>query len=1759
MSIHVHELKPYKMYSSRNRLVLPLNEDSNKKGSAIFLLTPNLESSIGVINNPIFINRNWFQSYYLEKSINTILTQENFIQGFTHSTDKYMDYVLVENKLNAKDRKELKDSDFGIPDKKKFPLNDEEHVRAAVRMFNYVKPEDEETLAKNIIKAIKKHNITDLEVGEKNRFYKYYHPVKESTYRNFDIYVYTGSQIKKEIDEVEKFYRAKQGKQLQQMKGYNQMKILVKAYDDTGELAGFITGGVINTGGKELYCLAYVDPYLTDYEDCLEGMIAIMKSHIALNAAATNKKKFKYAYIYYDEEMEKPMQKIATSYKTIIKGLFFTGMDGRKADRKYITINIDEEKTIEESYNVGASLEAQMTRLGLQCGDQLIIPDNVIEEAGNDMKLKQILYPERIRNQKDIGNIYKVVKGSCPCILYTYYGYPSYKMKNLFIDTSYYNKAFFDNNTFRNDKAVDLYFDLIGRLITNKAFTNSGYTKKTIFIPVLDWVKKDTDLLDYRENVNPISIIVRLMKTNKLASLQGVFGDTEIVFIGETGYFKINFKDMEKKYLAKFINNVKIILNKAPVEDDEMVQDTPDAIVTDIVDKLEKSQGVKMYALTGTKGATNKSALDTLASKLAGAAPAEKEVKTEKDRAKEVVAKEKEETVKKTTKTTTPKEDKEKVVPKDVGPAKTDKAAEDEELLEKKVKVAKAIADAAATSTSTDEAIEKLDQDEYIANLIKDISDQESDVKVSSARTARINTLNDDFKKQSVKGKSVKELIEKSEEVADEQELPETSIRINSINKEEWDHLQYINFNDAYDVDEDIMAILSFFGTRTIPVAVRNVDVQDTSTSEDLIETWTVQMEDVYGSRFTLKFDVPKFFGKHFMRLRGNDKTISGQYMNLPIIKTEKDVCQITTNYNKIFFYVNGSTLGKSNVYTDKICKALNKCSEKSGIKTSLGNNYIGSLKYDLPIDYVDLGTTYSSIKYKGITFYFDQDLIREKYKDKLDLKKGTPIGYDDASGTIIYHANTSTMCSSVIASYLCTCPEFKQHYDDAKPGVRYSYSDASIMTTNIPVMIICAYCEGLTKSLSKANIEYRISETRSYDRETEDIIKFKDGYIIYKINYSSSMLMNGLKGMATDEYSLKEINNKQMWTEALDLYGGRLKADGLDNFYDLLFDPITIRVCKAYDLPYDFCTGLMYASNMLMDSKYCKHTDISGNRFRDNEIVAGYVYKVLSRAYAEYKTKVKKTGKGTMSVKQTAVIDAILKDNTTGDASTINDLNYAEYTNTVSWKGLSGMNSDRSYSLDKRTYDESMNGVMAMSTGFAGTVGVVRQNTINAQVHGKRGYIKDNKNVEMNDVNTMAINEALVPGCTTHDDPFRLAMSFTQRTKHGMRVQGGDPSLITCGMDDALANFTPDVFSVVAKQNGKIVEKTNEYIVVKYNDGSVDYIDLRNKVYKNSDGGFYAAVKLDASDKLGSTVKAGEVIAYDPLSYKQNFGYDDHASYIQGALLKTGIFVTDEGFEDSTAVSRYVCEALSSEIITQVDINLDKNTNVFNLVKVGQEVQEGDPLLIIQNSYEDDDVNVLLKNLVDDEDEVTSLGRIPIKSHNTGKIEDIRIYRTCEISELSDSLKKIVKDYEKQQSDIRKTIEKYDKAKAQAYVNDTKLSSTGKLKNLEDGVLIEIYVNYKDDFGIGDKLIAVGAQKGVCKQVFLEGEEPRSEYRPDEPIDVLFSTRSFDARMCAAPFLHGMASKFLVELDRQVKDIMGIKQDYQIHRKDIVDKIKNQ
>ena len=84
----------------------------------------------------------------------------------------------------------------------------------------------------------------------------------------------------------------------------------------------------------------------------------------------------------------------------------------------------------------------------------------------------------------------------------------------------------------------------------------------------------------------------------------------------------------------------------------------------------------------------------------------------------------------------------------------------------------------------------------------------------------------------------------------------------------------------------------------------------------------------------------------------------------------------------------------------------------------------------------------------------------------------------------------------------------------------------------------------------------------------------------------------------------------------------------------------------------------------------------------------------------------------------------------------------------------------------------------------------------------------------------------------------------------------------------------------------------------------------------------------------------------------------------------------------------------------------------------------------------------------------------------------------------------------------------------------------------------------YNEINNIMDKLIYYSALKGVVKDIFPEGKEPTSEFRPDEKLHSLLSIGSVNGRMTCAILINSVINKGLIELSRKVKDILDIPYD---------------
>lgn len=129
-----------------------------------------------------------FKDYNNESALLSESLNEFLMSGMT------IDEALSMNeaKLASKERKALSDDEFGLPEKRKFPLNDKKHVLLAIKFFNRCDKKDQEELAKNIFKAMKKYDIPMDAIGKNNKLRNY---MKESIKESAIEEMYPGNPI----------------------------------------------------------------------------------------------------------------------------------------------------------------------------------------------------------------------------------------------------------------------------------------------------------------------------------------------------------------------------------------------------------------------------------------------------------------------------------------------------------------------------------------------------------------------------------------------------------------------------------------------------------------------------------------------------------------------------------------------------------------------------------------------------------------------------------------------------------------------------------------------------------------------------------------------------------------------------------------------------------------------------------------------------------------------------------------------------------------------------------------------------------------------------------------------------------------------------------------------------------------------------------------------------------------------------------------------------------------------------------------------------------------------------------------------------------------------------------------------------------------------------------------------------------------------------------------------------------------------------
>ena len=261
--------------------------------------------------------------------------------------------------------------------------------------------------------------------------------------------------------------------------------------------------------------------------------------------------------------------------------------------------------------------------------NQMFVFTEELSQTSYDTKIRQYLFKDRLKTTSDLIAIYNRVKAEVPTIRKAYVKPEMYRDLNTFIDLSYYNGLFLRNIGYQRDVAIKFYWEFLNRMLNGTdPYFRDHYSKNTIFVPVWKgaWdIKPDTYVYDWKENINPISVIFRMIRRNPTALIEG-WKNYNFIFVGRTGFFRVDFSQFALRNLVKFRRNLEKLYNQEPIVDDEeedgygspVMGSNKDAdasssaaITAQVVDQIEKSTGVEINDIS-TATAKNKQNIKTI-------------------------------------------------------------------------------------------------------------------------------------------------------------------------------------------------------------------------------------------------------------------------------------------------------------------------------------------------------------------------------------------------------------------------------------------------------------------------------------------------------------------------------------------------------------------------------------------------------------------------------------------------------------------------------------------------------------------------------------------------------------------------------------------------------------------------------------------------------------------------------------------------------------------------------------------------------------------------------------------------------------------------------------------------------------------------------------------------------------------------------------------------------------------------------------------
>lgn len=655
--------------------------------------------------------------------------------------------------------------------------------------------------------------------------------------------------------------------------------------------------------------------------------------------------------------------------------------------------------------------------------------------------------------------------------------------------------------------------------------------------------------------------------------------------------------------------------------------------------------------------------------------------------------------------------------------------------------------------------------EEVISDVLDEIQNKTvplNNIKTAPINSARDKKLREEQKKIVVKNSTIEEILKR-----DKSSVPVETTDVSSVmhtTNKNMHNIKFANFDKTYIeklYTSDILAMFDSLKDKSSPFYITGIDIEDTSTAMDLKETWTVHLTDENKKRHTMKVDIPKFQNDRFMLINGTRWIILKQNFYNPLVKDTPNTVILTTNYNKITISRKET---KSIGTVEKIFSLIKKTGDTDTFVT--GDSTAGNMKYISSLEYDELARRLFKFTSNGCEICFSRDYIKDNMENKIpsDIKGNEFYIGNEGKNPILINEDTGLdragrTIADIIESNLSD--EYKALFSSIKPPSQLMYVEAKMAGEMIPIVVAFLVWIGLSKTLDKMQIEWKFNEGTkriTHQDPNKKYIKFSDGILEYEAKTFAELILNGINKLHPEKLQFSDFDTETAYDEFIYAQWGNYNGiTELTNFYEFLIDPITKSVCEDLMLPTEPDELCIFAVKLLCDNSFVSKASDKSYRTRSVEMIPAILYSCIA---SQYKAYVKSGRRLPMTLNQKCVINKLIAEKTVEAYSTLNPVIEINRTHTISTKGYKGSNSEHSYDEEKRSYDPSSVGKLAISTSPDANVGISKQLVIEPTITNARGYRDQVEDPEtLRDINIFSPVEMLTPGTSRNEDPIRTAI----------------------------------------------------------------------------------------------------------------------------------------------------------------------------------------------------------------------------------------------------------------------------------------------------------------------------------------------------------------------------------------------------------------